>query len=106
MVNIKEFVRIMGQKLTHSQPLEPGDPDIAALINALGGQDNIREVDACITRLRVTVESLSKVNTGAIQSLGALGVVIIGQQVQAIFGKRSDNLRRELEDRFGLGDAR
>ncbi|MEN3258364.1 glucose PTS transporter subunit EIIB [Sodalis endosymbiont of Spalangia cameroni] len=88
-----------------AQHPEPGDPDLAALIAALGGRWNIREVDACITRLRVTVKDLAKVNSGTIQSLGALGVVILGHQVQAIFGTRSDNLKRELEERFGLDET-
>ncbi len=104
MVNLKEFMRFFSEKLSHPHHVEPGDPDIASLISALGDRENITDVDACITRLRVTVKDLSKVNTGEIQRLGALGVVVIGQQVQAIFGRQSDNLRRELSERFDLGD--
>ncbi|TCV93025.1 glucose PTS transporter subunit EIIB [Biostraticola tofi] len=102
MVNIKEFVRQFSPKLRHKASLEPKDPDLALLVSALGEQENITRVDACITRLRVRVRDLGKVNTGAIQQLGALGVVVIGQEVQAIFGKQSDNLRRELSERFGF----
>ncbi|NDL64008.1 glucose PTS transporter subunit EIIB [Acerihabitans arboris] len=105
MVNIKEFMRFFKEKLTHQNNLAPRDPDIASLITALGEQGNIVDVDACITRLRVKVKDLGKVNTGQIQHLGALGVVVIGQEVQAIFGRQSDNLRRELSERFGLGDS-
>jgi PTS system glucose-specific IIB component len=105
MINIKEFMRFFSNKITHPHNVTPGDPDIALLISALGEQANIVDVDACITRLRVKVKDLSKVDTGEIQHLGALGVVVIGQEVQAIFGRQSDNLRRELSERFGLGDA-
>ena len=105
MLNIFEFVRYVREKVHHAQHLEPGNPDLAALVDALGGRWNMREVDACVTRLRVTVKDLAKVNSGPLQSLGALGVVILGHQVQAIFGKRSDNLKRELEERFGLNET-
>lgn len=105
MPNIVEFVRFVREKMHQAQHPELGDPDIAALIAALGGRWNIREVDACITRLRVTVKDLAKVNSGTIQSLGALGVVILGHQVQAIFGKRSDNLKRRQEEHFGLDET-
>ncbi len=106
MVNFKEFMRFFREKLSHPQitVTEPNDPDIGLLIAALGSQDNILDVDACITRLRVKVKELSKVDTGAIQHLGAVGVVVIGQEIQAIFGLQSDNLRRELAERFGLQD--
>jgi len=70
------------------------------LIPAFGGDDNIDHVEACITRLRVTVKDLNKVDTQAIQQEGALGVIIIGQQVHAIFGRQSDALRQLLDDHF------
>lgn len=106
MVNFREFMRFFKEKLTHQNDIAPRDPDIVSLISALGGQNNIVDVDACITRLRVKVNDLAKVNTGQIQHLGALGVVVIGQEVQAIFGRQSVNLRRELTERFGLGEHR
>jgi len=102
MVNFKEFMRVFREKLSHPHTTVPHDPDIASLITALGEQENIVDVDACITRLRVKVKDLSKVDTGEIQHLGAVGVVVIGQEIQAIFGRQSDNLRRELAERFGL----
>ena len=62
--------------------------------------DNIENVDACITRLRVTVKDLSVVDSQALQNEGALGVIILGQQVHAIFGKQSDALRQLLDEHF------
>jgi PTS system glucose-specific IIB component len=70
------------------------------LIQAFGGDDNIEHVEACITRLRVTVKDLNKVNSKALQQQGALGVIIIGQQVHAIFGRQSDTLRQLLDKHF------
>lgn len=70
------------------------------LIPAFGGEENIEYIEACITRLRVTVKDLNKVDSQAIQEEGALGVIIIGQQVHAIFGRQSDTLRQLLDDHF------
>lgn len=70
------------------------------LIPAFGGDDNIEHVEACITRLRVTEKDLNKVDTQALQQEGALGVIIIGQQVHAIFGRQSDTLRQLLDAHF------
>ena len=70
------------------------------LIPAFGGEENIEHIEACITRLRVTVKDLNKVDSQAIQEEGALGVIIIGQQVHAIFGRQSDTLRQLLDDHF------
>ncbi|MFW0974788.1 PTS transporter subunit EIIB [Leclercia pneumoniae] len=70
------------------------------LIPAFGGEENIEHIEACITRLRVTVKDLNKVDSQAIQEEGALGVIIIGQQVHAIFGRQSDTLRQLLDNHF------
>ena len=53
-----------------------------------------------MTRLRVKVKELTRVDTEALQSEGALGVIILGQEVHAIFGKQSDALRKLLDERF------
>lgn len=57
---------------------------------------NIIEIDACLTRLRITVENVSLVKTDEIQDFGAKGIIIIGHQVQAIFDRSSDKLKSEL----------
>ena len=57
-------------------------------------------MDACITRLRVSVRHLAAVDSEALLQLGALGVFILGQQVHAIFGKQSDALRQLLDEHF------
>lgn len=68
------------------------------LINAFGGKDNIKNLDACITRLRVTVMDTETVDIDRIKQLGAAAVVVVGQNMQAIFGPRSDNIRTEMQE--------
>lgn len=69
----------------------------AALVQAFGGKDNIINLDACITRLRVSVIDITKVDQSTLKQLGAAAVVIVGAGVQAIFGTKSDNLKTDME---------
>ncbi|WP_343189799.1 PTS glucose transporter subunit IIBC [Buchnera aphidicola] len=71
---------------------------IPKLIHYLGGEKNIANLDACITRLRITVINKTKVDTEKIKSLGASAVIISGSGVQAIFGTKSDNLKTDMEE--------
>ena len=100
MVSLKSFLHYFSQPKP-SVPLSANEQQqIQRLISAFGGQHNIENVDACITRLRVTVKDLSVVDSQALQNEGALGVIILGQQVHAIFGKQSDALRKLLDEHF------
>ncbi|WP_316673952.1 PTS glucose transporter subunit IIBC [uncultured Tolumonas sp.] len=67
------------------------------LVHAFGGKDNITNLDACITRLRVSVKEVAKVDQSKLKSLGAAGVVVAGSGVQAIFGTKSDNLKTDMD---------
>ena len=67
------------------------------LVSAFGGKDNIANLDACITRLRVSVKDIAKVDQAKLKSLGAAGVVVAGSGVQAIFGTKSDNLKTDMD---------
>lgn len=69
-----------------------------ALVEAFGGKNNITNLDACITRLRVSVVDTGVVDQEALKRLGAAGVVIAGTGIQAIFGTKSDNLKTEIDD--------
>lgn len=71
---------------------------ISELINAFGGKSNISQLSACITRLRITVINPELVERDKLSSLGALGVVISGSGVQAIFGTRSESLRTSMQE--------
>jgi len=66
------------------------------LVRAFGGRSNIAVLDACITRLRITVQDKSKVNKAKLKTLGASGVLEVGDSVQAIFGPRSENLKTDM----------
>lgn len=70
----------------------------AAILNALGGSQNIRHIDACITRLRLSVKEASEVNFNTLKSLGATGSVNAGGgNIQVIFGTESDMLKEEIK---------
>jgi PTS system glucose-specific IIC component len=67
------------------------------LVLAFGGRANIVNLDACITRLRVGVADPARVDRAALKALGAAGVVMSGNAVQAVFGTRSENLKTDME---------
>jgi glucose PTS system EIICB or EIICBA component len=67
------------------------------LVRAFGGRANIRSLDACITRLRVELNDLSRARQDRLKALGAAGVVVMGSSMQAIFGTRSENLKSDME---------
>jgi PTS system glucose-specific IIC component len=75
-----------------------GDALAPRLVAAFGGAANIRGLDACITRLRVEVSDIARANPDALKSLGAAGVMTVGNSLQAIFGTRSENLKTDMEE--------
>lgn len=68
------------------------------VLAALGGSANLTSLDACITRLRVSLKDISKANTDELKALGAAGVVVVENNLQAIFGTLSENLKSDIED--------
>ena len=68
------------------------------LVLAFGGRSNIKDLDACITRLRVGVNDIGKADQKKLKALGAAGVLIVGNNMQAIFGTRSENLKTDIEE--------
>ncbi len=75
------------------------------IINLLGGRANIVDVDACMTRLRVTVKDADKVgNTEQWKAEGAMGLVMKGQGVQAIYGPKADVLKSDIQDILDSGE--
>jgi glucose PTS system EIICB or EIICBA component len=68
------------------------------LVRAFGGRANIESLDACITRLRVKVRDVAKADAARLKALGAAGVVVVGQGVQAVFGTRSENLKSDMAE--------
>lgn len=72
------------------------------IIAALGGAENIQDVDACITRLRVSVKDPSLVDDAAFKRLGSAGVLRVEGGVQAIFGAKAVLYKSAICDKLGL----
>ena len=68
------------------------------VLEHLGGKENITNLDACITRLRVGLHDVKKVNKTALRGLGAAGVMEVGDNVQVIFGGKSDVIKNDILD--------
>ncbi len=75
-----------------------GSAKAEALIAAFGGRENLVNVDACITRLRMEVADKSKVDQAKLKALGAAGVMEVGNNVQAIFGTQADALKSDINN--------
>ncbi|WP_129661431.1 glucose PTS transporter subunit EIIB [Rothia uropygialis] len=72
------------------------DPE--KLLEALGGADNIEDIEGCITRLRTEVEDSSVVDQAALKAMGAHGVVVSGGMVQVVVGPEAENLAEDIQD--------
>ena len=75
-----------------------GDEFSRELVLAFGGRNNIKNLDACITRLRVEVNDISRANSERLKSLGAAGVITVGNSLQAIFGTQAENMKTAMEE--------
>lgn len=67
------------------------------VLEALGGKENILELDACITRLRLTLNDIALVNKSLLKALGAAGVLEAGNSVQVIFGTEAERIKDEIK---------
>ena len=76
---------------------------VKELAGHLGGLNNLKDIDACITRLRLNVKDRSKVNDAALRNMGAAGVVGNGTNVQVIFGAEADIFKTELKSLIKSG---
>src|SRR5664280_797663 len=74
------------------------DTKAEQLIAAFGGRENLVNVDACITRLRMEVADKALVNKPRLKALGAAGVIEVGNNVQAIFGTQAEALKSDIND--------
>jgi PTS system N-acetylglucosamine-specific IIC component len=74
------------------------DTKAEQLIAAFGGRENLVNVDACITRLRMEVADKSKVDQARLKALGAAGVIEVGNNVQAVFGTQAGALKNDIKD--------
>lgn len=68
------------------------------LINYLGGRDNIINAECNMSRFKVLLKDISKVDKDSIQKLGAKGIVEIDNQLKIIFGKDARQLKKYIDD--------
>jgi len=78
--------------------MKADDPRAASYLKALGGAENIEEIEPCTTRLRSLVHDPSKVDSPALRELGAFGVMINGRVVQVVVGPDVDVVASEIND--------
>lgn len=79
----------------------------AAVLAALGGSGNIKNIDACITRLRLSVNDSGAVNFNQLKALGATGSVNAGGgNIQVIFGTQSDALKEDIKKLMKSGPVK
>ena len=84
-------------------PVE-GNDQAFAIINLLGGKANIEDVDACMTRLRVTVKDKTKVGSeDQWKAVGAMGLITKDNGVQAVYGPKADVLKSDIQDILDSG---
>ena len=77
---------------------------VVQIINHLGGRNNIAEVDACMTRLRITVHNPELVGDAAAwKQAGAMGFIVKGTGIQAIYGPKADVLKSDIQDLLSSG---
>jgi PTS system N-acetylglucosamine-specific IIB component len=74
------------------------DERAAKILAAIGGADNVIELEPCITRLRCELEDDSLVDERALRALGVHGVVRMGGAVQIVVGPEADTIASDIED--------
>lgn len=74
------------------------------IIAALGAKENIEDVDACITRLRVSVKDMEKVDKAELKKLGATDVLEVGGGIQAIYGAKAVLYKNHISEILGIDD--
>ncbi|WMN89544.1 glucose-specific PTS transporter subunit IIBC [Vibrio parahaemolyticus] len=95
---VKLDLKTPGRETDIAEVKIAGQPDEIAVdvVASLGGKANIKSVDACITRLRVSVKDITNVDVAKLKALGARDVLVIGDSLQAIFGTQSDSIKSEV----------
>ena len=69
-----------------------------SIVKALGGLDNIIEIEPCITRLRCELENASLVDEAGLKAAGAHGVLMVGAVAQVVVGPNADTIAEDIED--------
>ena len=103
IVILKFDLKTPGREVEEAVSLADAQSDVAfsfakQLTLAFGGRSNIKNLDACITRLRVELGDVGKASAAKLKTLGAAGVIVVGNNMQAIFGTQSENLKTDMEE--------
>ena len=86
------------QDKTEVKEIITGKEDLAEqILEALGGKENIAEIDACATRLRVQIREKSKVNKKVFTATGASGVMEVGNNLQIVYGTQAAILCEQIK---------
>ena len=81
------------------QKVANANTQVIQIINLLGGRNNIADVDACMTRLRITVHNPELVGDEVSwKQAGAMGFIVKGSGIQAIYGPKADVLKSDIQD--------
>jgi glucose PTS system EIICBA or EIICB component len=97
--NLKTPGRELEEEENQAPTGKAGSGDLASnILDAMGGKGNIAHLDACITRLRVSVNDIKEVDKAQLKRLGAAGVLEVGNNIQAIFGPRSETIKGQMKD--------
>ena len=98
-----EEEEVEGAKEAALDKAATNDLQAIKIISLLGEKENIEDVDACMTRLRVTVKDIDKVaDEKEWKRNGALGLILKDQGVQAIYGPKADVLKSNIQDILGV----
>ena len=96
--NLKTPGREAKEVATASAAAAGSDEFSRDLVLAFGGRSNIKNLDACITRLRVELNDMGLANSDRLKALGAAGVITVGNSLQAIFGTQAENMKTAMEE--------
>ncbi|MCI4208145.1 glucose PTS transporter subunit EIIB, partial [Dickeya dianthicola] len=89
------------QTVSESAPAPAGNSQSMArgYLQAIGGKDNLTGIDACITRLRLSVKDSNLVDESAARNVGAVGVIRLNKQsVQIVVGTQAENIAAALRE--------
>ena len=97
MVSLKSFLNYFSQSRPAVTLSPTEQQQIERLIQAFGGEANIVNVDACITRLRVTVKDVAIIDEPRLKATGAKGIIKQGNNVQVVYGLHVKKMREAVE---------
>lgn len=91
------------EEVVEESPAEgvKGNARAAGIVHALGGRENIVDVDCCATRLRITVKDPLQVTLEAFKELGSRGAFVRGEGVQVVYGPHVTLIKNEVEEFIG-----